>query len=32
MSDFIKDVAAFVSLGAFSLTALVWIDLLRTFA
>ncbi|VAW19724.1 hypothetical protein MNBD_ALPHA12-1555 [hydrothermal vent metagenome] len=29
MGYFVKDVLSFISLGAFSVTALMWIDLLR---
>lgn len=29
MINFVKDLMAFVSLGAFSMTCLIWIDLLR---
>ncbi|GEM_PF-3820799 len=32
MLDFVKDVLAFLSLGAFSITALMWVDLLRTLS
>ena len=32
MFDLVKDVLAFVSLSAFSVTALLWVDLLRTLA
>lgn len=29
MADFIKDLMAFISLSAFSGTALIWLDLIR---
>jgi hypothetical protein len=29
MISFLKDVMAFISLGAFSITALIWVDLLQ---
>lgn len=32
MVDFIKDILAFVSLSAFTVTALLWVDLLRALA
>lgn len=32
MLDLVKDILAFISLSAFSITALVWVDLLRTLA
>lgn len=32
MADFFKDLMAFIALSAFSGTALIWLDLIRTVA
>jgi hypothetical protein len=32
MLDFVKDLAAFVTLGAFTVASLTWVDILTHFA